>query len=328
MKIIKIQSLERSNTLNIRWSPNNICNFTCNYCFPDAHAGDFKSPENFNTVVSNFQHIFNQYKSKLNKTKFHLQISGGEPTLWKDLGKFILEIKKSHNVYVSIVSNGSRTIRWWKEYGGLIDNLTLSYHAKDADIDHMIEVADLMYDLRKKVTVFVLMDPTQWQKCISAIDYMKTSSKNSWFIISKEIVGYMPYTRMQKEFLSKELKRVPKLSWFLKNYNLIFDGSMKILESVAWFEDKKLPLIATPNTYINRGWTDFRGWNCNIGIDSLYVSWSGNIQGSCGQPLFDQNYNILDNNFVSSFNPEFKPAKCQIERCICIPETHLTKSLS
>jgi len=328
MNLVKIQSLEKSNILNVRWSPNNLCNFKCEYCFPGSNSGDFRSPSDVDTVISNFRHMFDQYQIKLGKTKFHLHIGGGEPTVWRDLDKFILEIKKSHDVYVTVISNGSRTLRWWQQHGHLIDNAQLSHHVKEGNIDHMIEVADTLYFLNKKVTVYVLMDPTRWLDCVSAIEYMKVSSTYSWSILTKEVLGYMPYTSSQKEFLSKEVKRNPSLIWVLKNYKLLFDGSIKIFESIAWFKDKKLPMIATPNTYANRGWTDFRGWNCNIGLDSVYIGWDGVIQGSCGQPLFDQRYNILDEEFSNKFNPDFKPATCQIKWCICILETHLTKSLS
>jgi organic radical activating enzyme len=327
MNPIKIKSLAKTNILNIRWSPSNVCNFKCDYCFPGSNEGNFKVPTDTSMVISNFQHLFNQY-TKLGKTKFHLDIGGGEPTLWKDLDKVILEIKKSNDVYVSVTSNGSRTLRWWKENGHLIDNATLSHHVKEGNIDHMIDVADILYSLNKKVTILVLMDPTIWDSCVSAIEYMKAHSKYPWFILAKEVVGYLPYTKVQKTYMSKELKRLPNPAWFLKNYNLIFDGSMKIFESIVWLEDKFFPVLATPNTYVNRGWTNFKGWDCNIGLDSIYVSWDGVLQGSCGQPLFDQRYNILDNNFINIFNPEFKQSKCQMECCTCIPETHLTKSFS
>jgi organic radical activating enzyme len=328
MTPIKIKSLSKPNILNIRWSPSNVCNFKCDYCFPGSNEGNFKSPVNTDVVIANFQHLFKEYTTKLGKTKFHLDIGGGEPTVWKDLDKFILEIKKSNDVYVSVTSNGSRTLRWWKDNGHLIDNATLSHHVKESNIDHMIEVADTLYALNKKVTVLVLMDPTRWDECVAAVEYMKASSKYPWFVLAKEVVGYLPYTKLQKQYMSKELKRLPNLTWFLKNYNLIFDGSIKIFESAVWLEDKTLPVMATSNTYINHGWTNFTGWNCNIGLDSIYVNWDGIIQGACGQPLFDQRYNMLDSNFINLFDPEFKQSKCQIACCSCIPETHLTKSLS
>ena len=128
MKPIKIVSTQKPNILAIRWNPNNVCNYKCEYCWPGSNKGDYKSPEDLNLIVKNFNHMIERYKTKLGKTVVHLSLAGGEPTLWKDLGKFIEEIKKENNVYFTLISNGSRTLRWWKEYGHLIDNAGLSYH--------------------------------------------------------------------------------------------------------------------------------------------------------------------------------------------------------
>lgn len=327
-KIIKIESTQRSNILNIRWAPNNICNFKCRYCFPDAHAGTNRSPADLDMVVKNFRTLFDYYKKTLKKNKFHLHISGGEPTLWADLGLFIQQIKKEHDVYVSVISNGSRTIRWWKEYGSYIDNAILSLHVAQADIDHHILISDTLYSLGKKVTVLVLMDSTNWSESVKAIDYMKVHSKYSWFIQAKEIVNFHQYNSSQKQFLSKETKRWPNVLWFLKNCKLLFNGSIRPIESKAKLEDRST-LFASSNTYINKNLNGFYGWDCHIGLESIYIHWDGNIQGSCGQILFNQknSYNILDRDFYQKFNPDLVPTRCAISACNCSPETHITKIL-
>lgn len=325
-KVIKIESTQRSNILNIRWAPNNICNFKCQYCFPDAHAGTNKSPADLTLTIKNFRTLFEYYKKNLRKDKFHLHISGGEPTLWANLGDFIKRIKEDHDVYISVISNGSRTIRWWKEYGSYIDNNILSLHVAQADIDHHIAVSDTLYSLGKKVTVLVLMDSTNWSESVRAIDYMKAKSKYPWFIQAKEIVNFRQYNNSQKQFLSKETKRWPNVFWFIKNYKLLFDGSIRPVESKATLEDNSI-MFASSNTYINKSLNSFLGWDCHIGLESIYIHWDGNIQGACGQILFDQknSYNILDPDFGKKFNPDLVPTRCSIPICNCSPETHITK---
>lgn len=325
-QIIKIESTQQNDILNIRWTPNNICNFKCTYCFPDAHAGTYKSPPDLDLIIKNFQNLFNYYKVNLKKNKFHLHISGGEPTLWPDLGAFIKQIKQNHNVYISIVSNGSRTVRWWKEYGSFIDNAILSFHVAQADIDHHIAVSDMLYSLGKKVTVLVLMDPVLWKKSVDSVDYMKSKSKHSWFIQAKEIVDYYSYNESQKNFLSSETKRRPNIVWFIKHYKLLFDGSLQRFESKAT-QSNGSPIFAGPNTYINRDSNDFFGWKCHIGLESIYIHWTGDIQGACGQILFEEtnSYNILDRDFIEKFHPRLIPSQCSKSKCICSPETHITK---
>ena len=340
IKPIKIISTQKKDTLEIRWNPNNICNFSCWYCFPGSNEGNHNSPNDLDLIIKNFNHLLNQYKNKLNKTNVDLKIAGGEPTLWKDLSLFLTEIKKENNIYITLISNGSRTLRWWKENGHLIDNLHLSYHVKEANLNHTIDVADFMYDIGKKITVKVLMDPTCWDQCIMAIEYLKKNSKNNFMIQVCEVLlptdlkikdikivnNDLNYNKDQKKYLSNGLKRFPNISWLWKNRKLIFSNKIRLYESIAFLRNGK-KLKAKSETYINRSLNSFRGWECNIGVESVYVHWDGSLIGSCGQKLYglDHSINILDKDFINKFNVELKPVICSINSCPCQPETHISK---
>ena len=341
MTPIKIISTQHPNILAIRWDPNNVCNYKCEYCWPGSNTGEYSSPENLDLMVKNFTHLVNQYKIKLGKTKIHLSLGGGEPTLWKELESFIELIKKENNIYVSLISNGSRTLRWWKDHGNLIDDVHLSYHISQADPDHMIAVADTMFEYNKKVTVKILMDKKHWEKGLQTIAYMKRNSKHKWFISVCEVIGsevgnignikvinedYTQLTLKQKRFLKNSLKRIPSVSWLWKNRDLFFKGYMRFYESIATLKYGK-KIKATTNTYINNNWHSFEGWSCDIGLDDVYISCSGEIRGSCQQTIYglDYYFNILDEDFVSKFNPEFKSSICSIKNCLCSCETHVSK---
>jgi MoaA/NifB/PqqE/SkfB family radical SAM enzyme len=341
MNPIKIVSTKKSNILEIVWTPNNVCNYKCEYCWPENNSGDYLSPTDLGLIVKNFNHLLERYKTKLGKDKVHLKIGGGEPSLWKDLALFIKEIKKENDVYLTLISNGSRTLRWWKEYGELIDNAHLSYHISQADPDHMIAVADTIYEFNKKVTVKVLMDRKHWQEGLDVIEYMKKNSKHKWFIMTSEVIepeiskignikvvnaDDIQITKNQKKFLKNPLKRIPNLFWIWKNRKLLFEGQIRLYESVAHFEDGK-SMKAKTNAYINNNWNNFEGWSCDIGLEHFFIQWDGSIIGSCQQTLYglDYSFNILDENFVEKFDPEFKPAVCSKKNCFCVPETHVSK---
>lgn len=342
MKPIKIISTQKSNILEIRWNPNNVCNYKCEYCFPYNNAGDSLSPKNLDLVIKNFNHLIAKYKEKLGKTKIHLMMAGGEPTLWKDLALFITEIKKENDIYLTLNTNGSRTLRWWKEYGNLIDNAHISYHIAQADPDHMIAVADTLFEFNKKVTVKVLMDRKHWQEGLDVIEYFKKNSKHKWFIMAGEVIepevmqiagikviesSDVQLSKDQKGFLKNSLKRIPNLLWLWKNRKLVFGGQMRLYESIAHFENGKT-MKARSNTYLNNEWSGFEGWSCNIGLDSVYIHWNGEIKGSCQERVYglDYSFNLLDDDFVEVFDPEFKPSVCTKKNCLCSPETHISKS--
>lgn len=327
---IKIKSSKPSNILDVTWDITNHCNFHCRYCFPGSNSGTHKVETDLTVLVDNFTHLANQYKNKLGKDVIHLKFSGGEPTLWKDFGKFILKLKEANNLYVGVISNGARTLRWWQEYGHLIDNATLSFHIAEADIDHTIAVADTLTQLGKKVTVLVLMDPDRWNECVAAVEYMKLTSNEKWFIEVKTIVDTadikVAYTKEQQNYLLKEIKRMPGFFWFIKNSKLILTGLIRKYQSIATLDDGSR-LKATSSAYVSRGWDQFLGWDCSIGLETLYIKWDGSIKGSCGQIVYglDYSYNILDSNFVEEFNPEFKQSICSQRHCVCLPDTHVSK---
>jgi len=322
-QIVSIVSTQPKDHLNIGWATSNICNFKCRYCFPGSNEGDAPNPKNVDLIVNNITHLINHYRTTLDKKFFHLTVLGGEPTVWKDFGNFLEKIKLVDGVYVSILSNGSRTLRWWREYGDLIDNLTLSLHASQADIDHSVQVADIMYSKGKKVTVQVLMDTDCWDLCVKAIDYMKANSRYPWMIETKPVVhSTVNYTPEQTKYLTSSLKRYPTFPWLLKNIRYLFNGHIRLYRSRALYSDGSTAL-AKPSTYILSGNINFNGWSCDIGIESILVDQWGKINGSCGQQLFDAN--ILDKDFAVKFNPNLGPVVCTMPSCICLPATHASK---
>lgn len=324
--ITEIKSNHSPNRLEVRWALSNVCNFKCSYCFPGSHEGNFKASNDIDLLVQNFDHLFSYYKKELNKDFFDLKILGGEPTLWKGIESFISKIKQKHNVYVSIVTNGSRTIRWWNDNGHLFDNIILSYHKKFASLQHTIDVADILYAKNIKTTVHVLMDPTVYDECVADIKYMKTNGRHKWMIQTKEVVSTSlfesKYTESQRQYMQKELKQYPSISWMLKNFKLFLNGTMKLFESVYIKGNKKYR--ATSEHYITTKQNNFKGWQCNIGIESIYIDYDGMIKGSCGQKILNNN-NILNIDFNEKFKPIFTPTICSINCCSCPPETHVSK---
>lgn len=327
---IKIVSTQQSNILEIRWMPHNLCNFKCRYCFPGSFEGTDKAPQDVSLVIKNFNHLINHYKS-FGKSRVHIKILGGEPTLYKGLEQFIRAMKENHNAYITIVSNGSRNLRWWAEHGELIDNAVLSYHVAQGDIFHHLDVADTLYVMGKKVTSLVLMDPAIWDDCVTAVEDMKKHSRHKWMIQAKELVEWnsdnnVQYNELQKKYLGNEMKRYPSVWWILKNIKLIATGAMRLFDSTATMSDGST-IRARPNTYINEDWIDFKGWNCDVGLDCIFVDAKGEIKGACGQTIYNLPYsfNILDNNFTSNFAPKIVSSVCSMSRCTCQPDTHISK---
>lgn len=318
--IIRIESNIPKDVLRIELFLSNVCNYNCWYCFPGSHEGDVKWPE-FNKIVNNLSYLIDYYKSNAGKKQINLHIIGGEPTLWKDFGRFVEYFKKNHSCVISMSSNGSRTIRWWEEFGHYVDHVMISCHHERVDTEHIIGVGDLLY--KKDVTVngMVLMDPTNWDRCTNIVNKLK-ASKYRWPITAVEVYHDLSkYTQEQKSFLKTAIKRYPELNYWLRS------SKLSRSKPTVYFDDRT-------DLTVERNWLSlnnknyFAGWECNIGVDTFFIDKHGYIKGACGQHLFDIDYlyNIYDFNFVEKFNPKIIPTICRkIGSCDCQPETNTRK---
>lgn len=330
MKPVRIISTQARDLLQIRFWPTDICNFSCGYCFPGSgNVNKFRYPKNIDTIIRNFRVLFDTYEKKLGKTKIHLMIvGGGEPTLWPHIEKFCKEIKAQHNVYTTIITNGSRSIRWWEDNCAFFDDVVLSGHNEFVDIEHYIEVADLLYQRDVKVTGLMLMDAKHWDRCVDMVEQMKTS-KHPWFIEAKAVVdapgrGMETYTQQQIDYLSTGVKRLPDPVWILKRMHEI-----RPYESVVLFDDGSAK-PARPHEIIVNNWNRFKGWKCDVALETLLITANGSITGGCQEPVFAGNdFNIFAETFEENFNlnVELTAITCPNTLCSCQPETHITKIL-
>ena len=314
--IKQVINSQDSSTLRIEYMIGNTCNHKCWYCFKGSNEGEFRWTDDFDATTKNFFHLLDHYK-KYGKDRFEVHIIGGEPTLWPALGKFAKLLKENYNCWVSISTNGSRTLRWWEQYGKYFDDVMISVHHQYADIEHLKKVADIVYSQGPVVNAMVLMDPFAWDKCIDIVKQLRTS-KHRWFINAMEVMHTtIDYTAEQLKYISKPVKRFPNPIWILKK--------LKNLK-----RDPKVVLDTGKTKTVNRNWiglnkqTNFKGWLCNIGVDNLYIDKDGRVTGACRTVLFE-NYNINDIDFIENFNPVIKPKICDKDFCGCQPEQLLDK---
>lgn len=306
--------------MQINLQVSTVCNYTCDYCFPGANDGKYPFRKDWKQIADNFTALFNHYKKTINKNKFHLVLTGGEPTLWPRLENFCEEIKKENNVIIHVITNGSRTIRWWEEYGHLLDKVVISCHWKEVDVDHLMKVADLLYQKGVVVTVQVLVDPLAWDKCLDNIERLK-NSKCKWSIGIQKLEN-TEYTQEQIDFLKKSTIRKSTLFDDLKNRKKNLDK-----QPIAIFPDNsKRKLFA--NEVSLYGWNNFYGWNCNLGVDTLFIQPSGDVTGTCYQKLYNMDtfFNIFDPAFAETFSPEIAPIICKSIYCGCVTEFNMSKS--
>lgn len=127
----------------LRLSVTESCNFRCSYCLPDGNECDSRSGELNLTEIRRLVTAF----AKLGTRK--VRITGGEPSLRKDLTEIIATCKAVPGIEkVALTTNGYRLKRdaqAWLEAG--LDAVNVSVDSLDADTFHLVTGQDKLADI-------------------------------------------------------------------------------------------------------------------------------------------------------------------------------------
>jgi organic radical activating enzyme len=319
-EIIEVKATHKD-VLRIYCDFSNVCNYKCWYCFPDSNTGTHPWP-NDDVIKENIVSLVNFYNNSgiINRVELHLL--GGEPTLWKDLGKFVKYVTENCKCAIKILTNGSRTLRWWKEYSDYFEAIHITVHHERVDLEHIENLSKLLLEKDSLFELKVLMDFKNWDKCVSIVDRLSNFEEDILLRIEPiHINGESFYTDEQKTYFEESIRKKPSPKmierWMqqpMRKYSVITsDRQEHEVNSDGWFSLNNL--------------NHFEGWKCNLGINYLYISRDGVISGTCKQKLFeiDGYYNIKDPDFKNKFLPELKPVICQQTVCMCAGEASLPK---
>jgi hypothetical protein len=232
-------------------------------------------------------------------------------------------IKSQVKCRICILTNASRTIRWWEEYADYFDHVGISVHHEKANIDHIVEVSNILYDKKISLYTAVLMDYKNWDKCSNLVAQL-SASKKKWTVLAKpiHINGVSYYNKEQLDYLKEQVKRNPSFVSFIQNYR-IPRKKYKVTT-----EDGKTFTTRNPNYFSMNMLNHYQGWNCNLGINYLFIDRTGIVSGTCKQRLYglDYYFNLNDTDFVEKYNPTITGVICEQKICMCGGEASLTKS--
>ncbi|WP_206484888.1 GTP 3',8-cyclase MoaA [Thalassotalea sp. G2M2-11] len=131
----------------LRLSITDVCNFRCNYCLPDGYQCD--NDRNFLSLpeITRITKAFAQMGTE------KIRITGGEPSLRKDLPEIIARCKQTPNIKkVAITTNGYKLpehIDNWLDAG--IDAINVSIDSLDPRQFHAITGHDKLTHILKGV---------------------------------------------------------------------------------------------------------------------------------------------------------------------------------
>ena len=258
----------------VNWCLGNTCNFACSYC-PDAlHDGSKKWHD-----IENVKMFVDKIKKYHPEKKIYFEFTGGEVTLYKDFID-ICKFCKENEVRVGFITNGSRTMRWWKENIQYYDHVILSFHSEHADPEHFCKVVDfLKFEVRTHVNI--MMNPDKWDLCLDVANRVKDIGNVSMAIqplihdLASELYDY---TDEQHEVMNTQQEVfVRNISWTQEpKRNKIYRGSMKTVKGDGTWK------AATPHSFIGNNTNNWKGWDCYAGVEQLIVDMDGSVwRGWC-----------------------------------------------
>jgi len=255
----------------VNWCLGNTCNYKCSYCPSGLHDGSIKWHDA--DVVKKFvEKVIKQTSPR----KVYFEFTGGEVTLYRNFIEICQHITKL-GARVGIISNGSRTLRWWKDNKQYFDHVCLSFHPNFAELQHFIDVVKMLNtDLRTHVNI--MMSPDKFDYCYSVANKIKDLGNISMALqplIHNFGDTLYDYTDQQKSIFNKQYELISKHIKFTKSFDY-YRGAMKM------HNEDGTETISSAHRFISNKTNDWSGWKCYAGVEQIIIDLTGDIfRGWC-----------------------------------------------
>ena len=306
---IKLERADAPEYRVIEWKIHNVCNYNCSFCFDDNKDGSVRW-----LSLEEYKKQFDKLYSVCDGMPYWVQLTGGEPTLYPELIELLTYIK-SKGAYTSILSNGSRTIRWWKELreNNLLDVLYITHHSEQkADYKHNAEVMNLFLDSQTETICVVTHVLNSLDSAFEAYDYL---IENTGAVISlksmniKEYDIYLMYTdsqlnKIKKSTMQSGLLRKDKILCNIPEHLQLWHTFLKVEYDDGSIEEMRA------QTFLKNNRPKFKNWKCANGKYFMKLEGDKILRGVCGEG------NIININDVGlKFQEDY--ITCTMDMCWC-----------
>lgn len=255
----------------VNWCLGNTCNYSCSYCPSSLHDGSKKWPD-----LEKIKKFITRVCEQVYPKKVYFEFTGGEVTLYRHFIE-ICEHCTSLGAKVGLISNGSRTLRWWEENKKYFDHVCISFHPEFAESEHLFEVVKILNnDVRTHVNI--MMSPEQFDYCFAVANKIKDLGNISMALqplIHDFGETLFDYTEEQKGIFDKQHDLITKNIQFTKSFEY-YRGAMKMI-----YPDGS-DQISSAHRFISFKTNDWSGWKCYAGVEQIIVDLSGMIwRGWC-----------------------------------------------
>lgn len=279
-------------SIKIEWNLGKRCNLDCAYCPAEIH--DNHSPH---TDIE----ILQRTVDKLSNIQKPLRISftGGEPCVHPQIAD-LFEYTRNAASWINVTTNGTRKAEWYAKQP--LDHIVFSLHFETTDWEqHLLNIIDThkLVDIPIQVNV------------MAHHEHME-SVKFAGMLLQNHKIKYV----------IRRIRWTEKHDWF--------DDMRYDAEDLDWIlsrEATSLPNCKIDDEYyihandiIKTHQNQFRGWKCNIGLESLMINWDGEVhRATCRVG------GSLGNIYKGSVDIPTHPVACTREWCTCAADIPITK---
>jgi sulfatase maturation enzyme AslB (radical SAM superfamily) len=304
----------RENAIIIDWAAGNTCNFQCSYCDPACWDGTLPWHD-FDNCIRFIDFVWENICVPQNKIMF-FNFHGGEPALWPEVTKVCEYIKDiNENNIIRLLTNGTRSTKWWTDKAHLFDMLIVSIHEGQTKKEKIVEKFNQVQKSGINISLHVMMDIVQFDDCVGTYKYLydnlhDVSLQYKPVRISIRTHELQPYTDAQLATMNS-----------LQGLN--GTPSPKNQSHMQWRKDGEAPVIvkSIENEILLPRLNDWKDWYCYMGIETLVVQHNGFIKpgSQCFKKL--RYGNISD----KKYSIPLLPVKCKWELCGCLTDLQTTK---
>lgn len=304
---IKVERVPQLQHKLIEWKIHNVCNYNCSFCDINHKNGSVRWLN-----IEKYKAHTDKLATLCKDSPYWIQITGGEPTLYPNLIELLTYIK-SKNAYLSMLSNGSRTMRYWDELKNakLMDYLFLTYHSEQSsDYKHIADIANLFHNEQTEILIMITHTIDTIDKALEAQQYFKENTGSIISLKAMVIGDYEIYDLYSPEQLSK----LKKLSWAYGDkrstkVKTSFPDEYRINHAIKVTYNNGLSYVTETQKLMKNRNNNFYNWECEIGKISLRIDSEIIHRGVCG---VGETQNLNDD--VSFFED---PIICDKPECVC-----------
>jgi hypothetical protein len=272
MALPRIEEVKQHNDrlTHITWIINNICPNTCTYCPPPTHNGsnhnyDWDNARRFLDL------LFKRYE------RMHFSLGGGEPSMSPFFPELVKLIHTAGHT-ITLTSNAYKSQEYWQEIGPYINQISFSYHPEfstEQYFKNVLSTADVT-----RITARVMMLSSHWDRCVAA--YERLLQHDTY---SMEVVRVYEWGRDNGSdlYTEEQIKWMDNIKPRHINPNNPHKNKRSSNTSADYhFDDGTIAQNQDVVYYINRGQTNFKGYECDLGLRSLFISALGDVKrGNC-----------------------------------------------